>query len=222
MIPFDLLADIALTRINNPTAKIVLLALARYSNSKGECWPSRETIATDCCISVRSVVSAIYWLEVEGYIRITSRLGTSNIYVITCMEEDMTDDTRANSAHEGNITPVDFSKKRVSSNTTSRANSARPHEDPLFLSFWQAYPRKIGKGEARVAFARACRKEDANTIVQAAIAYAKHCEELGTESQFRPHPSTWLNQERWDDDLEGEKAASKKQSFGWGSALDDL
>lgn len=218
MISFDLLADIALTRIQNPTAKVILLSLARYSNANGECFPSRERISQDACVPVRSVVRAIYWLEEHGYIRVESRSGSSNFYVITAMEEEMPNDTRANLAHEGdsNITKIDFSKKNIS---TSRANLAHPNDTPFFLAFWHAYPRHVGKGAARSAFIKAMKICDGDTIIQAAIKYAKHCDEMGTDRQFIPHPATWLNAERWEDDLESENRQSKS---GWGAALNDL
>lgn len=224
MIHFDLLADIALTRINNPTAKVVLLAIARYANGYGECFPSRETISHDSCVPIRSVVRAIQWLEDKGYIRIVRRSGTSNFYVITSMEDDMTDETRANLAHEedSNITKLDFSKKNIAkSNTTSRANLAHPLDTPFFLAFWQAYPRRIGKGDARAAFTKAAMRNDPNLIVQAALAYAKHVAEAGTEQKFIPHASTWLNGERWEDDLEAEKV-ERKSKTGWGNVFDEL
>jgi len=217
MISYDLLADIALTRIENPTAKIVLLALGRYSNGIGECFPSRDTLADDSCLSVRTIVSAIQWLETNGYIRVESRNGTSNLYIITAMEDEMNEPTRAKSAHEvdSNITKLEFTKK-VS--LSSRAKSARPHANPFFEAFWNAYPRRIGKGAARISFARACDFANPNDIVQAAIVYSQHCLDQGTEIQFIPHPSTWLNQERWEDDLATEKAQVKKT----GTFLDEL
>ncbi len=220
MIHFDLLADIALARIQNSTAKVILLALARFSNAKGECFPSRETISKESCVPLRSVVRAIQWLEDEGYIRIESRSGTSNFYIITCMEEDMSEDTRANLAHEvdSNITRLDFSKKNI---TTSRAKLAHPQDDPFFLAFWQAYPRRIGKGAARTAFHRAARYADPNMIVQAALTYARFVEDRQVEQQFIPHPATWINGERWEDDLESEKV-ERKSVNGWGNILDDL
>lgn len=224
MIHFDLLADIALTRINNPTAKVVLLAIARYANGYGECFPSRETISHDSCVPIRSFVRAIQWLEDKGYIRIVRRSGTSNFYVITSMEEDMTDETRANLAHEedSNITKLDFSKKNIAkSNTTSRANLAHPLDTPFFLAFWQAYPRRIGKGDARAAFTKAATRNDPNLIVQAALAYAQHVLETGTEQKFIPHASTWLNGERWEDDLEAERV-ERKSKTGWGNVFDEL
>lgn len=124
----------------------------------------------------------------------------------------MPDDTRAKFAHEvdSNISKLDFSKKN-NTNTTSRAKSAHPRDTPLFSAFWQAYPRRIGKGAARVAFERATKFADANDLIQAAIKFAEHCQETGKEPQFIPHPSTWLNQERWEDDLEAETTATRKQ-----------
>jgi hypothetical protein len=105
--------------------------------------------------------------------------------------------------------------------TPSAAKSAHPLDTPFFLAFWQAYPRRIGKGDARAAFTRAATRTDPNLIVQAALAYAKHVAEAGTEQKFIPHASTWLNGERWEDDLEAEKVERKSKS-GWGDALDGL
>lgn len=213
----ELIVDIALTPVKNPVAKVVLLALSTYANAKGECFPSRERLSADTFVPVRSLVRAIQWLEANGYIKIISRHGTSNFYVITSMEEDMTDDTRANLAHEvdSNITKIDFTKSNIANTTTtSRANLAHPHDTPFFQAFWHAYPRRIGKGAARTAFAKAMKMCDGDTIIQAALKYSKHCESMGTERQYIPHPSTWLNQERWEDDLEAE-AATPKKDIGW-------
>lgn len=221
MIPFDLLADIALTRITNPTAKLVLLELASYSNGSGQCFPSQAKLSEGTCLSERTIRDSIRWLEANGYIETCYRPNTSNFYVITSMrDEDMDHPAKSAAEVDSNIAKIDFSKRKK--DTTYPAKSAGRSEDPFFLSFWQAYPRRIGKGEARVAFAKAARAEDPNRIVQAAIAYAQHCEELGIEPQYRPHPATWLNQERWEDDLEGERKSAKKQGNGWGNALDDL
>ena len=70
-----------------------------------------------------------------------------------------------------------------------------------FEQFWRVCPRKAGKGAARTAWVRACRKADPPTIL-AGLERAK----LGwrdVEPQFIPHPATWLNQERWLDEPPG-------------------
>lgn len=67
-----------------------------------------------------------------------------------------------------------------------------------FNAFWGAYPRKVGKGGARKSFERAKLKVDANDLIAAAERFAKRCQ--GKDPEFIPHPTTWLNQERWADE----------------------
>lgn len=123
----------------------------------------------------------------------------------------MTEDNRAKSAQEG-VIYLDTNKNKEK--LSYRASAARPMDSPLFIAFWQAYPRRIAKGAARIAFAKSLAFADGNTIVQAAIAYAAHCVEMKIEQKFIPHPTTWLNSERWDDDLATEEA---KATSGWGN-----
>jgi hypothetical protein len=83
-------------------------------------------------------------------------------------------------------------------------NPAPPKTDhPQFVAFWDAYPRKIGKGHARKAWTKAIDNgADATTIIAAAEAYAGQCTRNRTEPRFIPHPTTWLNGERWADQPE--------------------
>ena len=67
--------------------------------------------------------------------------------------------------------------------------------DP-FDQFWSAYPRRVAKGGARTAFAKAIKKTDIETILAAIADYISH----KPGYQDFCHPQTWLNQERGDDD----------------------
>ena len=70
-----------------------------------------------------------------------------------------------------------------------------------FGRFWQAYPRKIGKGTARKAWEK-LRPGDALTeTILAAVERDKGTEQWRRErGRFVPYPATWLNQSRWEDD----------------------
>jgi hypothetical protein len=70
----------------------------------------------------------------------------------------------------------------------------RPNQ--LFDRFWSAYPRKIGKGAAQKAWAAAVRKADPDRIIEAVERYA-----WPEDPSFIPHASTWLNGQRWEDEL---------------------
>ena len=73
---------------------------------------------------------------------------------------------------------------------------------PMFDSFWAAYPRKTGKGAARKAWVKMECEVDANAVIAAVHRNtAKNEQWLKDGGQFIPHPVTWLNQERWLDEI---------------------
>lgn len=65
-----------------------------------------------------------------------------------------------------------------------------------FDFFWKAYPHKVGKGDAAKAFKTAIKKTTLDEIIKAIHRYVQ------TKPPDRPYcnPSTWLNQERWNDE----------------------
>lgn len=63
--------------------------------------------------------------------------------------------------------------------------------------FWPSYPRKVGKPQALAKFIVKARQSTARAIVAGLRAHVVAWEESGIESKFIPHPSTWLNQERY-------------------------
>lgn len=67
-----------------------------------------------------------------------------------------------------------------------------------FASWWSAYPRKRGKGQAEKAYKAAKKKTDAATLLAALVEQAPSLMAKGAE--FAPYPATWLNGERWDDE----------------------
>lgn len=67
-----------------------------------------------------------------------------------------------------------------------------------FEAFWTIYPRKVGKGQARKAYATALKKTPHQDILAGVRRYAEAVKE--TETEFIAHPATWLNGERWADE----------------------
>lgn len=66
-----------------------------------------------------------------------------------------------------------------------------------FDAWWDAYPRKAGKGAARKAYARASRVVGHQVLLDAATRYRS---DPNRSDAFTAHPSTWLNQDRWEDE----------------------
>lgn len=70
-----------------------------------------------------------------------------------------------------------------------------------FTDWWEAYPRKVGKKAAETSYAKALKSGVTSaTLLQAATRFAAECAEWGRPVDKIPHPTTWLNQGRWDDD----------------------
>lgn len=67
-----------------------------------------------------------------------------------------------------------------------------------FWGFWEAYPRKVGKDAAWKAWQA---KSPPLELVMATLAREKQSDQwLKDKGQFIPHPTTWLNQGRWQDE----------------------
>lgn len=87
-------------------------------------------------------------------------------------------------------------KKNNSQKTISKKiNTPAVAVDESFETFWSAYPRKVAKPVARRAWAKAIKDTPAETI----MACLKRFPFSDVES-YIPHPSTWLNQRRWEDE----------------------
>jgi hypothetical protein len=99
-------------------------------------------------------------------------------------------------------------------------------EEPLigevmhpFDEFWMVYPRKDAKAPARKAFVKACGKVHASELVTAATRYAAWIER-NNKQDFMCLPTTWLNQERWNDQLR-DAAETQSSTQGWLSLARD-
>ncbi len=87
-------------------------------------------------------------------------------------------------------------KRREESNGIAAQSSSSTSDEVHRI--YQAYPRKVGKGDALKAIGKAIRKADAATLLEAVTEFAAAMSDQ--ETQFIPHPATWFNQERWLDD----------------------
>ena len=73
------------------------------------------------------------------------------------------------------------------------------NKEEKFLEFWKLYPRKVAKVAAQRSWKR-LKVKDIDDIFKV---YKEHLIRWrGTEIQFVPHASTWINQRRWEDELE--------------------
>lgn len=83
-------------------------------------------------------------------------------------------------------------------NTITKNTSSKNTIDKVFDEFWQLFPNRMGKGEARKAFERAAQRATLEDVMAGVRRLA--ADPNLPPKQFIPRPATWLNQDRWEDD----------------------
>lgn len=86
-------------------------------------------------------------------------------------------------------------EKRVEESNTNVQQSL--DECPDFKIFYNSYPRKEGKGQARRAFNTAKKKVSLEKMLASLEKHKKKWQ----DPKYIPLPATWLNGERWDDEI---------------------
>lgn len=75
------------------------------------------------------------------------------------------------------------------------------HKHSGFDEFWQAYPRRIGKGNAEKAW----EKHGCGSMLPQILTAVRKCKVSADwtkeAGQFIPHPATWLNRRGWEDEM---------------------
>jgi len=73
-----------------------------------------------------------------------------------------------------------------------------------FDTFWAAYPRKVGKIAGKKAFDKALKLTTLEQLLKGIEVL--RIETKGKGIEFTPHPTTWLNDGRWDDEPKQQQA----------------
>lgn len=113
------------------------------------------------------------------------------------------------SESERNANALKDECERIENNirTQCEGNAPNPNPNPNkkhttamptgFAEFWIAYPKKVGKGAAEMAWKK--HRPDLQTCLAAVAAASRSTDWTKDAGQFVPNPATWLNQRRWED-----------------------
>lgn len=84
---------------------------------------------------------------------------------------------------------------------SARGAAKTPQAAVSFDEFWQLYPRKVGKRDAQKAWARLTPAEQ-QAAVEAIPQHVTLWRRSNIERQYVPHPASWLNGARWEDEID--------------------
>jgi len=212
--------------------KAVLLVLANHADEHGDCFPSQERIATHAGVTDRCVRTAMAELQKLGLVDVTATGRSRNYHLnldaevadtgTTCRYPEPSIPERG-SGHTGtsfrshrNVVPEHRNVVPTNPQEPSRTIIEPPYPyspqpeiaegkakpSPLvngqakgFETWWQAYPRKEAKGAAAKAYAKALTLTDPQALLDA-------LDRNWPTRKYIPHPATWLNSQRWLDEIE--------------------
>lgn len=202
-----------------PTQKLVLLILADAANADGVCWNAAPSIAEETGLSDRAVRTALHDLIEAGAIAGTMRSGVRPLWTLAVSESGTTFHLKRNGVPVLKRNHVPSNRKHVPSKPETQSakpepGSAEPSRTQIepsrtqiiergetlsadgFEDWWEAYPRKQGKDEARRCYAKAVKRG----VSEAVLALGLQRQRWPRDRKFIPLPATWLNQGRWQDD----------------------
>lgn len=189
-----------------PAVKFCYGTIRRLCRKEGFCWASNSYLAKENRTTGRTIQRWIKLLEKTGHISVQHDPSNANMRRIrlsegmTPMSTGTTPETPPRtskvSGHDtsdaGGMTPVSPKYSNLKNKRTSTG---------AFEQFWSKYPKKKAKQAALNAFLKI--KPDATLLDQMLSAIDKQIrspEWKKDSGQFIPHPATWLNQGRWEDE----------------------
>lgn len=209
-VPHGLLLD---TTVSANTLRVYLILRKHRDYDTGKSWPGLARVGELVGMSSRTVQRCVNELVAAGYVCVTPRYNqyggqTSNLYHIHFDRVNECDFFTPLVTHDAPpttpvscppTTPVSYEPIPRDIKTQENEKST-PATTTDFDEFWKAYPRKKDKGHAQKAWDKATRATPPAVIIIGAVHFRQWCEQDGTEPQFIPHASTWLNGERWTDE----------------------
>ena len=84
-------------------------------------------------------------------------------------------------------------------NHHTESDTEREYQQAVFDKWYDAYPRKVRKADARKAFAKVIKTIPLTTLIEA-VENQKQGEQW-RDPKYIPHPATWLNREGWEDEV---------------------
>lgn len=180
---------------------------------KGIVVPLREETAADVEKALASLVAVglieLYEAEGRKYLEVTKweehqTFKSDRPKNASCPTRNPLDSKRN---PNGKIVLSKLSEVKISKVTTVSVAEA-------FDAFWQAYPRRVSKVSALKAWKRLAPDDRlCGTILLALDSHKRSEQWTKDEGRFIPHPATWLNQRRWEDDLKVAKGPAAGGKF---------
>lgn len=212
----------AIVRYDNelkPNEKLLYGEITSLTNKNNECWATNSYFARLYNVNSATISRWISHLKEKGYVvvefiyknetkeiekRVIKIIGVPinqpmNTYMLNNQEVLI---EKSKGYIQKNQEGID---KKVKENNTSINNTSiniKEINKERFETFWKQYPKKVNKFKSEEWFRK--NKPDEilfNHIIKKLEMFKKSNEWKKENGKYIPHPTTWLNQKRWEDEL---------------------
>lgn len=174
---------------------------------KGEFFGGFNYIAEWMNCDKRTIINALSSLEKKNYI--SKRQEGENGSIKNFYRANTIDDINKiitgekNTLHLYNNTYNNDNDKENKNNNKVKNKSAKQEQDEKFNEFWQEYPKKKDKQAAHKAFMKIKPDDELFQKIMESLKKQKQTNDWIKENgQYIPFPATWLNGERWEDEID--------------------
>ncbi len=201
----------------------VYISMCRHASKDQESFPSITLMSEELGVGRDSIIKGIKNLKERNVIevgKIRNKAGKwlNNLYILqdkTVWNYDQVDDTDMDSQVDLSVNPsrpqrkpksvTPTLRKHIEGNTykeTHISSSSVDDGQQSFDTFYKAYPRKVGKKAAEKKFKMLYKKGEFDMQSLLSALEVQKGTEQWQNKQYIPHPATWLNQGRWEDEVD--------------------
>jgi hypothetical protein len=205
----------------SPGAKLAYARLSQFAGRNMIAFPGLDVLAAELGVSERQLFNYVTELKEHGLLEVERRgLGRVNHYrflnhpwIDFLREEPETSDLDRKDTSDQDQQDIATPLKRI---------IRRESEEELypgFEDFWKEYPKKIDKIKTRKAWRKISPNADLRISIMGALLRQKLLPSWNKEQgQYIPHPTSWLNGRRWEDQYEVPEPEPARQGV-WGKKL---
>lgn len=229
-------ASVRYDRELKPGARLLYGEITALVQAEGYCWASNSYFARLYDVQPNTISLWVRQLARRGYIRCareesreSEHFGARKIYLSCALPrmENGEDPSlkmvrpiikNDEGAHQKSLDPLIKNGEQNNINYTIPpiVPQGTTGSDGDFDRFWSAYPRKVAKPRARTAWRRQkIRPEELDALLSALEADKQGDQWTRDGGRYIPHPATWLNQRRWEDEDRTPEALASVPAPRW-------
>lgn len=218
-------------KTQTPTKRLILILLANYCDEKNSCFPSYAHIGKLAGLKdVKHIANIIKEFEQLGFLKVEKRYkenggNLSNRYHLT-LEGVHTPPMGADPLTPPVSTPCNTKEDTKDDTKVSyKPNEQKdflPLTDQEFEDFWNLYPRKENKFQAKLKYFQITKTYQADKLKEMLVRYLNEIQVKKKDKKFICYASTWLHQKRFLDYEDYEIQEIKQTKLSSGNWYDEL